>query len=141
MKTLFEIYDSLRPKSVFNLNILPRGKNSIFYKVMLKSKVVGNIKTNIYGCKHFWFALYILSGLIDKRRFLKANICTNFFLLFSTRLIDERCVNSLNWYYCVIIDMYQIFVYLNVFNGFDKLNCMCIDICNIYLMVVLSLIL
>ena len=139
MKTLFETYDSVRPKSVFNLNILPRNKNSIFDKVMLKSKVVGNIKTNIYGCKHFWFALYILSGLIDERRFLQTNIIKKIY--FSTRLIDERCVNSLNWYYCVIIDMYQIFVYINVFNGFDKLNCMCIDICNMYLMVVLSLIL
>lgn len=139
MKTLFKTHDSVRPKSVFNLNILPRNKNSIFDKVMLKSKVVGNIKTNIYGCKHFWVALYILSGLIDERRFLQANIIKKIY--FSTRLIDERCVNSLNWYYCVIIDMYQIFVYLNVFNGFDKLNCMCIDICNMYLMVVLSLIL
>ena len=39
--------DTVGPKSVFNLHILPLCKESTFNKVILTNKIVGNIKTKV----------------------------------------------------------------------------------------------
>ena len=68
----------MRPKSVCNLKILPLCKNSTFDNVMLKSKLVGNLKTNII--------------LLKKMIIVKSIFLNQFIVLFFLNSLNQKCL-------------------------------------------------